>query len=135
MRKIVIVCLGIFMLIQQDAFACWKKKKRKKQKTSAAQNKASNIVSDRILVVSFISIASGIDYKAVPGFEKSMQDFNAETSCKITYEIKNWGREGERDYCIRSTDTACLSKFATLAKESFKGNERILINENGKCRP
>ena len=131
MKKAFLLLMGICLLAQTDAFSCKRKKKRKKQKTTTTA-KASN--SNNILVVSFISFAGGIDFKAVPVFEQHLKEFNLSKNCQVKSEMKTWGREGERDYCITSTDKNCLLKFTEETKLNFKGNERILIKENATCR-
>ena len=86
------------------------------------------------VVVSFISMASGIDTKMLPVFEKIFGDYNQSKNCRLDSTIKKWGREGERDYCITSSNATCLKKFTSELKSKFKDNKRILIIENATCR-
>ena len=128
-KRIILLSGIICFLFQTDAICC-KRKKKKKAATELAKN---STVNGNVLVVSFISFGSGIDFKSVPLFEKNLTEFNATNNCNITYEMKTWGREGERDYCFANAETKCLNKYIENVKSSFK-NERILIKENGKCK-
>jgi hypothetical protein len=133
MKKLIILTALFCVVFQSDSFGC-RKKKRKKAKESTTQTTNSESKSSSILIVSFISTGSGIDFRTVPEFEKDLKSFNISNSCSVIYEIKNWGREGERDYCITSKDAKCLAAYTEHIKSAFKSNERILIKENGICR-
>lgn len=89
------------------------------------------------LIISFISIGEGIDYKE----EKLVMDAIAERESKMKKEVikeeVRWGREGEKDICIRLTDFSDKEKteFIQSIRSSVK-NERKLITfeENAQCR-
>jgi hypothetical protein len=63
--------------------------------------------------VSFISIGSGTDGVTRKQFLEYLETYQAEQ--KITLEInsRNWGREGEKDYCI-STSALNKDKYTIL---------------------
>lgn len=134
MKKLFILAILCSVLFQADART--KKKKRKKKHNSSVVT-TTNTASSKpgTLVVSFISMGAGIDFASIPVFEKELKDFNKANKCGLLYELKNWGREGERDYCIHSPVQKCLNDFAADLKSKFNGNERILIKENSVCRP
>ncbi len=54
--------------------------------------------------VSFISIGSGTDGKARQQFLDFIKEYETKNSVKIVYEIANWGREGETDYCLKLSE-------------------------------
>lgn len=145
-----------------SAIACKKKKKKKATETVQAvitsedsirvvrapgvpnpakhdslkhANKIAKLKSaNDALVVSFISLASGIDIEAAQRFENELVAFNKKSDCGILYEQKNWGREGERDYCVLSSDEKCMTDFTKMVKSKFSGNRRILIKEHSTCK-
>jgi hypothetical protein len=63
-----------------------------------------------------------------------LKTFNKEHHTNIDYQMKPWGREGECDYCITSSDKTALKSFATFIKTNYQGNERVLIKEHAACR-
>jgi hypothetical protein len=81
------------------------------------------------LVVSFISIGTGIDYKAKEKLLVLIEDFQHEHDVNLEASIKNWGREGETDYTF---DLKKLSKrqrrtFIKKIEEMFANNSRVKI--------
>ncbi len=129
-----LLCLSLFLLMIFQADGFCRKKKRAKKAAVAVQKATTDSVVSNVLLVSFISFGPGIDFRSVPVFENALKQFNIENACNINYEMKPWGREGERDYCISGKDAKCLEKFASQIKQSFKGNDRILIKEHTPCR-
>ena len=85
------------------------------------------------LLVSFLSVSAGIDTKSIPLMEQELNQFRESGRCHIRFEKHTWGREGERDYCIRG-HSSCLSDLAQRLHELFKDNDRILIQEHTSCR-
>ncbi|MBK7762326.1 MAG: hypothetical protein IPI46_03005 [Bacteroidetes bacterium] len=129
MKKIIILSSIFCLLFQLDGNCCKRKKKRK-----AAQTTIQSKPITQNLVVSFISFGSGIDYKSIPGFEQLIEGFNLKNGCKMSFTKKNWGREGEVDYCFTANSAECLQQFTDAIKSNYSKNERILIKENGKCK-
>ena len=157
-----IVLLAAMVWSSNDAFACKKKKKKKAAETAKVENnvgdstrvvrapgvpnpakhdslKHANKIAklksaNDALVVSFISLASGIDIEAAKRFEYELDAFNKKSDCGILFEQKNWGREGERDYCILSSDEKCMADFTKMVQLKFSGNRRILIKEHSTCK-
>lgn len=133
MKKILIL-LFITVAVSQVS-ACRLLKKKHKASGAEITATASDEKKTGIVVVSFISFGAGIDFKALPEFEQFMKVYNTRSSCGFRYEVKNWGREGERDYCFTSNGQQCFTDFITSLKNKYKGNDRILIKENEPCRP
>lgn len=135
MKKIIVLFTLCIVLFQVDVMAKTKKRK-KKPKTSSTKttSKTSSSTQLKTLVVSFISMGSGIDFKAVPDFEQTLKEFNASHKDGVKHTMKTWGREGERDYCFQAEIPKNLEDFTTLLKEKYKENKRILIKENATCR-
>lgn len=81
------------------------------------------------VVVSFISIGSGIDYATKDALDKWCADRNAK------YEVKNWGREGETNYCFFLTgmQTRQQDIFVRDLRTFLGTNELVLVEEWGKC--
>jgi hypothetical protein len=146
----------------EQALAKKKKKKRKKAKTTKVVSTTTDSVkvvrspgvpnpakmdslknankieklksANDALVVSFISLASGIDAPAATRLEAELDVFNKKSECGIVFEKKNWGREGELDYCILSSDPKCMADVTEMVKLKFSGNRRILIKEHAPCK-
>lgn len=83
------------------------------------------------LVVTFISKASGIDYEVRDKFTAYLKTNYPD----VKYDYKNWGREGEKDYCFQlETMTAKeQKKFISEIEKEFGVNPLINVVENGKC--
>lgn len=95
-----------------------------------AQTKPQN--SKDKLVVSFISIGTGIDYKAKDKLNLLVEDFQREHLVQLGVSFKYWGREGETDYTY---DLTKLSKkqckaFIKKIEEMFAGNNRVKISHS-----
>jgi len=164
MRQYRLYILSILFLVSciflaQDTFAKKKKKRCKKAKTTqvvkidstmkvipapgvpnqsefdSMKNAKMNLkLQQSALVVSFISLSSGIDMKSAKALENDIIEFKKKNECDLRYELKPWGREGERDYCIFSPDMSCLDNFAKLVKSKYGDNSKIFIKEKSECR-
>lgn len=81
------------------------------------------------LKASFISMASGPDNKSIEKLKAEINAFQKAEKVELIYEIKPWGREGERDYCFSSlglTDSQ-REKWAIKVRKTFKGNDMVLV--------
>lgn len=99
--------------------------------TSTAEE---NLKESNILKVSFYSIGSGIQHNAVSGFKSIIDDFEIQHKISVEYTTKNWGREGEIDYCI---DLNKMRKdlrplFINITRERLDGYQ-VHIYENSVC--
>lgn len=89
------------------AFAC---KTKKKEQTFVAPN---------FIKVSFISIGSGTDGVTRKQFLEYLDQYQAEQKINLEINSWNWGREGEKDYCI-STKTLHKDKYTILNEQLLK---------------
>lgn len=152
LSAMLILALGMF----SSKAACKRKKRARKPQVSAASydsvkvypapgvpNKAGfdslkqakmldKLRNGQALVVSFISLASGIDAAAEKQFLGLLE---GRKPCGLMSEKTTWGREGERDYCLLSSDTECMKQFTAELRKTFSGNRRVLIKENATCKP
>jgi hypothetical protein len=76
------------------------------------------------LVVSFISIGTGIDYKAKDRLLSFVEEFQLQHQVKLNVSIKSWGREGEVDY------TYDLDKLTKKQCKVFIEKIEALFSEN-----
>jgi hypothetical protein len=81
------------------------------------------------VVVSFISKGEGIDIAGKDALDKWLSERNA------VYEVKNWGREGETNYCFFLTgmQTRQQDIFVRDLRTFLGENELVLVEEWGKC--
>ena len=88
--------------------------------------------SDTKLVISFISIGTGIDYKATEQLSSYVQDFQEKYQVQLDPTIKNWGREGETDYTYdlkKLTKKQCKA-FVEKIEEMYTENNRVKISHS-----
>lgn len=74
--------------------------------------------------VSFISIGSGIEKSGIQKLESLISNFEQSNNLKLTVSIKNWGREGEKDFCID------CSEISSDKKEELKVSIETLFKES-----
>jgi hypothetical protein len=104
------------------------------------QNQVSQntVLPDSIFrfTVSFISIGSGTDKKAMQQFMDFIEQFNNKNNVKITTEKAQWGREGETDYCLKlnEIDKNQQDKFIADVKEVLKTSTLVRYKEYDICK-
>ena len=126
---------GLFFFIAIIAlFACSSAKKTNDKKTTT-QN-IITIDTNYRFSVSFISIGAGTDKKAKQQFDSYITEYQQINKIKLSYEITNWGREGEIDYCLKLTelDKKKQELFVTETKEILKNSSLVRYKENAPCR-
>lgn len=151
---------GVFW--STESAACKRKKKRKAKQTEVVQAKPvasedsvvvvrnpgvidpvgldsikrvkSELKRKTQLVVSFISMGTGIDGQAHAKFKSAIENFNKKNKCKLIYDVKTWGREGERDYCFSNNDEKLMTAFNSEISTLFKDNRRVFVEKNKPCR-
>ena len=84
--------------------------------------------SENELVVSFISIGSGIDYKATEQLSVFTKDFQHKHHVQLDVAIKHWGREGEMDY------TYTLKKLSKKQRKLFIEKIEVLFANNNRVK-
>lgn len=125
------LCMAIIVL-----FACNSTKKVTESKSQhlAAEN---TLIPDSIyrFRVSFISIGSGTDKKAIQQFTQSIEQYNSKKNAHLLPEITHWGREGEIDYCLKLTELTKQEqdKFIAATKELLATSKLIRYYENTTC--
>lgn len=85
--------------------------------------------SENELVVSFISIGSGIDYKATEQLSIFTKDFQHKHHVQLDVALKNWGREGETDYTytLKKLSKKQRTLFVDKIEALFANNNRVKI--------
>ena len=84
------------------------------------------------LVVSFISIGTGIDYKAKDRLFSFVEEFQLQHKVELDVSIKSWGREGEVDctYDIDKLTKKQCKVFVEKIEEMFNGNNLVKISHS-----
>ena len=101
--------------------------------TNTSTNSADvNAPKSYRLIVSFISIGTGVDGDAYSKLEKFVQGHPK----KPSYEKKRWGREGEEDFMftLKEFKAADQAKFISDLKAAVGKSDRVLFKENEKSR-
>lgn len=128
MIKIISISLSILL-----AIACNSSKKTLENTTAK-----SIVLADSIyrFNVSFISIGSGTDSKAIQQFNAFIILFNSTNKVTIVPEIVAWGREGETDYCLKLSElnVELQNKFIADTKELLKNSKLVRYKENSVCK-
>jgi hypothetical protein len=76
------------------------------------------------MIVSFFSPGNGIDRK----MNQIFLNFVKESYPLATFDVVNWGREGEKDYCFK------LNEFAEKDQAEFVKEVNKLIEPSSKVR-
>jgi hypothetical protein len=87
-------------------------------------------------LVSFYSPGDGIDAQGAQAFEAFLQHEQKESAEKISYIRVPWGREGERDYCIRLnglSDTEATA-FAEAMNKVLRQAQKVNVLKDQPCR-
>jgi hypothetical protein len=86
------------------------------------------------LIVSFISIGAGIDYKAKDRLFLFVEEFQHQHKVELDVAIKSWGREGEMDCTCdlnKLTKKQC-KVFVEKIEEMFSGNNLVKISHSSQ---
>ena len=88
------------------------------------------------LVISFISIGSGINLSAKEKLENYLQLNELLKMKNPEIERNPWGREGEVDFCMKLSSFTSIEqeKIVKGIREQLKNQEHIFIEENAICR-
>ncbi len=84
------------------------------------------------LVVSFISIGTGIDYKAKDRLFSFVEEFQFQYKVELDISIKSWGREGEVDctFDINKLKKKQCKVFVEKIEAMFSGNNLVKISHS-----
>lgn len=83
------------------------------------------------LIISFISIGTGIDANA----HEAIKKFIDEHPKKPLAETYHWGREGEIDYCLQLKELSSKEQkaFVEEVKKLAGKSDRVQFSENAPC--
>lgn len=86
------------------------------------------------LVVSFISIGSGVSPASVAQFNVVLAEFEATWGVSAQRTTASWGREGEFDVCFTLTDLPAAAR-AELVDQMWQldAEPLIAVKENARC--
>jgi hypothetical protein len=89
-----------------------------------------------VMTVNFISRGEGIDHAARRAFDELLKTYAENHPDFITVQIKNWGREGEKEYCIHFVldDESLRIKFLEETQALLTDNERVFVQNGVKCK-
>jgi hypothetical protein len=84
------------------------------------------------LIVSFISVGTGTDYKAKEKLEAYVKEFENDHHVKLEVSIKHWGREGETDYIysLQKLSRKDCKVFIEEIKMMFSKNNLVKISHH-----
>lgn len=87
--------------------------------------------SQNNLTVSFISIGSGIDYKAENRFLDFVNSFQQKYHLEMLYRLSRWGKEGETDYIfnMKKLSTKQKKELKDSLTKLFEGNALVTISD------
>lgn len=87
------------------------------------------------LILSFISKASGIDYKLYEKANAIILEFNKKHNLEVDFEKVPWGREGEVDLCfkLKNLSTAQKNELISSFKTALGSTDMVHILYNQKC--
>lgn len=92
--------------------------------STSAFSQAAQTVSSSLFAINFISIGSGVDYKAEQKFSDYLSQFQKENKVKLQYTIEHWGKEGETKY------TFDLKKLSGKQRNDLKANLTTMFKKN-----
>lgn len=128
MKTLAIAMISLFLFV---GLSC----KNTKNTTSSAASGKSKSTTYR-LIVSFISIGTGIDATAKSSLDELIKRTQKEIGKSVENTSTSWGREGEVDYCITLKELSKdqQAKFVSDTKKILSGNSRVFITENAECK-
>lgn len=87
------------------------------------------------LIVSFISIGEGPDFKSKAAMDNVLIKWESRLGQKIDFEQVPWGREGEVDYCfqLKTLSSIQQSELITELRSAIGGSQLVQFAENQKC--
>lgn len=154
-----IILLAVIIFTSTQSCACKKKKSKKAKITNTNQSvnnqdtvrvvrapgvknqkELDSIKNSRVkeltaqIVINFVSLGGGIDANARNIFMNAIKSFEAKNNCKLKYQSKSRGREGEIEYCFIENDSKLIHTFFVEIKEKMNNNRRVFVEENSICR-
>lgn len=107
----------------------------KKKKTEQMNDSGSQTGNSR-LIVSFISIGEGTDFKAKDSMDVFLRNYEQASGKAVKFEAVPWGREGEVDYCfvLNELSEKEQKKFVADIRSRLSFSQLVQISENQPCR-
>jgi hypothetical protein len=140
MKKLIcVIILSSFCFISCKSFQkgnenkC--KGKNKNETTSSSDIPTKTDTNIYRISVSFFSVGGGIDNKAKLIYDKFVQEFEQQKGLKLSFEIANWGKEGETDYCFTLSELNYKDQeqFTIESKNILLDFKTVSIKENTSC--
>jgi hypothetical protein len=137
--------LGIAAIALLCAFVPVKKKAKAKTTKKTTTITTSKAIADSAIAlstdsaywykISFISKGAGPDSKAIQTCAQTIANFEKSKKVTVPYKLAQWGREGEKDFCI------ALGQLSKKDAEAFKTEMQdalihcslVLYKANCKC--
>jgi len=87
------------------------------------------------LVITFSSRGEGINGNAVETLNSFIDEFESQYDVSIEFNINNWGREGEKDYCfnLENLNSKIKGSFIAESKGLLEEKNLVTITENRIC--
>lgn len=110
--------------------------KKKSESISASAVTPKSVTDIYRITVSFYSAGGGIDDKTKSNYDKFVKEFEQQRGVKLSYEITQWGKEGETDYCFPLSELNSKDKdqFANESKKLLLASNLVTIQENTSCK-
>ncbi len=140
MKKLIcVIILSSFGFISCKSFQKGNENKCK-GKNKSENNSSSDIpiktdTNIYRISVSFFSVGGGIDNKAKLIYDKFVQEFEQQKGVKLSFEIANWGKEGETDYCftLSELNSKDQDQFTIESKNILLDFKTVSVKENTSC--
>lgn len=126
-----VITILIFLALGNSCKKSQKSKEVTNTEVKNDQQPENNKQPEKELVrlkISFISIGSGINFKAHDRFKAAVKEFEAQQKVTLTYTTKPWGREGEVSYCFPEQNK--LQDFLKFIQKEMSAFDRVQIQEN-----
>lgn len=127
MKKIIVLIFLFASVLGQSCKTNKEASNNGESDKKAAMNSSEPTVYP--LILSFISIGAGTDYKAKDMLDTYLTEFNKGYQKNIAYESKSWGREGEVDllFDLKDLNIEQKEKFITDIHNMFISNNLVKI--------
>ena len=85
--------------------------------------------------VSFFSIGTGIDGAAKQEYMNFLRAFEERVNTNISYEVNQWGKEGETNFCFKLAELGEKDQLQFIAesKDNLKNAKNVRFIENEPC--
>ncbi|MGE0566813.1 MAG: hypothetical protein AB7O73_02605 [Bacteroidia bacterium] len=119
--------------------SCKSKSKNTESKHVKAENSSGSIAIENngaeYIIISFQSKGGGIDQETKGELDKYLSSFEKKYIISLLVTKKNWGREGEVNYCIEDSNLTDITYKELLSgiKKIVSNKELITIKEAKSC--